>query len=338
MADLSDTSLQDTSLLRDTSFNGSETSPASTTPYLLTAPRPDADLASWVRECRTLVDPLLREHGALLFRGFRVPAAEDFQAFAQAASDGPLLEYQDRSTPRYEVGARVYVSTTYPANEAIHLHNEGTYWRTWPLKIAFCCLEPSATGGETPIADVRKVYAAVDPDIRELFRERQVMYVRNYHPGIGLTWQDAFQTTDPRAVEAYGARGGIQIEWRADGRLRTRQIRPAIRLHPRTGEPVWFNHAAFFHVSSLRPRVRDALLEAFGEEELPYHTYFGDGGPIDPDIVAHLREAYVAQKVTFTWRAHDVLLLDNMSVAHGREPYTGTRKVIVAMTDAHSEA
>jgi alpha-ketoglutarate-dependent taurine dioxygenase len=297
----------------------------------------DTDLASWASAHRDLVSRWLLEHRALLFRGFRVPDAEAFHAAVCATSPGPLLEYRDRSTPRYEVGQRVYVSTVYPANEQIHLHNEGTYWTTWPLKIYFCCLTPSATGGETPIADVRKVAARIDPQVSDEFRRKQVMYVRNYNPGIGLTWQDAFQTQDPREVETYGADRGIEVEWRPDGRLRTRQIRPAIRTHPITGEPVWFNHAAFFHVSSLQPRVREALLSAYGEDELPYHTWFGDGTPIDDSVVAHLREAYAAEKVLFPWQAHDVLLLDNMSVAHAREPYTGDRQVIVAMTEAQSD-
>src|SRR5581483_4006001 len=172
---------------------------------------------------------------------------------------------------------------------------------------------PAATGGETPIADMRRVAARIDPQVQEEFRRKQVMYVRNYNPGIGLSWHDA-------------------------GRLRTRQTRPAFRAHPRTAESIWFNHAAFFHVSSLKPRVREALLSAYGEEDLPYNTYFGDATPIPADMVAHIRDAYAAEQVAFPWQAGDVLMLDNMTMAHARESYTGDRTVIVAMTEAHSDA
>jgi alpha-ketoglutarate-dependent taurine dioxygenase len=300
------------------------------------APAPDMSLAAWAAANRAGLDEMLLEHRALLFRGFPVGSANEFQQFVRATSSGPLLEYKDRSTPRYEVQNGIYVSTIYPCEQRIHPHNEGTYWKTWPLKIAFCCLRAAARGGETPIADVRGVYERIDPDIRALFAARQVMYVRNYHPRLGLSWQETFQTQDPADVEAYGRQNDIGIEWSANGQLRTRQVRPAIRQRPVTGEPVWFNHAAFFHVTSLDPIVQEALIGSYGIEGLPLNTYFGDGSPIDAEIVAHLRAAYAAELQIFPWENGDVLLLDNMSMAHAREPYSGERQVIVAMTEAHS--
>jgi alpha-ketoglutarate-dependent taurine dioxygenase len=307
-------------------------------PIVIRPAHEDVDLVSWATTNREHVATLLLQERALLFRGFQVRNAAYFERFVQATSTGPLLEYKDRSTPRYEVGQRIYVSTIYPPEERIHPHNEGTYWATFPLKIYFCCMKAPATGGETPIADVRKVYQRIDPAIRDEFEKKQVMYVRTYNPGIGLTWQDAFQTNDPRVVEDYAQKNAIHVEWRRDGRLVTRQVRPAVRKHPVSGEPVWFNHAAFFHVSSLDPVVREALISSFGMAGLPYNTCYGDGSPIAPEVAAHLREAYAAEKLMFPWKEGDVMLLDNLSMAHAREPYTGERNVIVAMTEAQSGA
>lgn len=304
--------------------------------FRIPSPSSDVKLADWAATNRAHIDACLLEHRALLFRGFPVKTADDFQAFVHATSNGPLLEYKDRSTPRYEVADGVYVSTIYPNDQRIHPHNEGTYWKTWPLKIGFCCLQAAQRGGETPIADVRGVYQRIDPDVRAMFVEKQVMYVRNYHPRVGLSWQETFQTQDPLVVDTYGAQHDIGIDWQRDGHLRTRQVRPAVRFHPVTGEPVWFNHAAFFHITSLDPIVQEALIGSYGLEGLPLNTYFGDGSPIDGDIVAHIREAYAAEMQMFPWEAGDVLLLDNMSMAHAREPYVGERQVIVAMTEALS--
>lgn len=313
-------------------------SPVALIPLVVRPDKEGIDLASWAGEHKEFIDTKLQAHRAVLFRGFQVKTPAHFEWFVKATSAGPLLEYKDRSTPRREVTQKVYVSTIYPADEQIHLHNEGTYWKTWPLKIYFCCMKAAASGGETPIADVRNVCKRIDSAVREEFIKRQVMYVRNYNPGVGLTWQDAFQTSDPKMVEDYGQKNSIQIEWKPDGRLVTRQIRPAVRKHPLGGEMTWFNHAAFFHVSSLAPTVREALLSSFQEEGLPYNTYYGDGARIEPDVVAHIREAYEAEKLKFLWQEGDVLLLDNMSVAHAREPYKGERNVIVAMTEAQSES
>jgi alpha-ketoglutarate-dependent taurine dioxygenase len=306
-------------------------------PLVLRPRSGDVDLVAWATARRDVIEDQLLRNRVMLFRGFQVKTPAYFHDFVQATSRGPLLEYKDRSTPRYEVGQHIYVSTIYPADQRIHPHNEGTYWSVWPGKIYFCCLKAATKGGETPIVDVRKVYDRIDRTIRELFRQKQVMYVRNYNPGIGLSWQDAFQTKDPEVVKNYAAKNGIEVDWSESGKLRTRQVRPAMRKHPVTGEELWFNHAAFFHVSSLDTEVREALLWSYGEEGLPYNTYFGDGTRIDPAMIANINAAYCVETLVFPWCEGDIMLLDNMSIAHAREPYSGTRNVIVAMTEAQSD-
>ena len=69
----------------------------------------------------------------------------------------------------------------------------------------------------------------------------------------------------------------------------------------------------------------------FREEDLPYNTYYGDGTPIEDSVVAEIREAYRQERLEFPWRAGDILMLDNMLVAHGRNPYSPPRRVLVAM-------
>jgi alpha-ketoglutarate-dependent taurine dioxygenase len=305
-------------------------------PLVLRPSVPDLDVAAWAHQNRETIETLLLEHRALLFRGFQVSTTEDLNTFVSATSSGPLLEYKDRSTPRFEVGNGIYVSTIYPNDQHIQLHNEGTYWKVWPRKIYFCCLQPATEGGETPTGDVREIYQQINPDVRNEFEAKQVMYVRNYNPGVGLPWTDVFQTDDRSMVEEYAKQNSIQLEWLKDGNLRTKQVRPAVRIHPSTGERVWFNHAAFFHVTSLDADVREVLLSSYGEQGLPYNTYFGDGTRIDESAIEHIRQVYQSEKSAFLWEKGDILLLDNMSIAHGRYPYTGQRNVIVAMTEAQS--
>jgi alpha-ketoglutarate-dependent taurine dioxygenase len=291
------------------------------------------NLVNWASENRETVTQLLLAHRAVLFRGFQITTPAQLNEFIKATSEGELLEYRDRSSPRHEVLDRIYTSTDYPAEHPIFLHNEGTYWLSWPLKIYFCCVEPAAQGGETPIADSRKIYQRIDAEIRERFRKLKVLYVRNYNDGFGLDWQTVFQTTDRAVVDEFCRRNAIEVEWKDGNRLKTRQVRQAIAQHPLTGEWVWFNHAAFFHVSTLEPPIRDAFLAEFKEEDLPTNTYYGDGTPIEPEVLDQLRGAYLAEKTVFPWEKGDVLVLDNMSVAHGRESYLGKRKVLAGMAD-----
>lgn len=286
-----------------------------------------SDLAGCVRGT---FDAELLRHGGLLFRGFAARTLADFDGFLGEAGF-ELMRYMESATPRTELTEKVYTSTEFPPSQSIALHNELTYVSTWPMKIWFFAVTPAAEGGETPIADVRRVYDRIDPRLRERFERKGWMLVRNFGDGLGLPWQASFHTDDRAEVEDYFRRSDIEFEWKEGDRLRTRQVRPAVVRHPRTGEPVWFNHAAFWHVSSLHGEVREAMLAVFGEDELPYNTYYGDGSKIEESVIEELREAYRQETVAFPWRRGDLLMLDNMLVAHGRNPFSGERRILVAM-------
>lgn len=293
------------------------------------------DLVAWLEPNRQRLQESVQRDGAILFRGFDVSSVDRFERVITAAC-GQALRYTERSSPRSEVKGNVYTSTDYPPAYRIFLHNENSYARTWPQKLLFCCIRPSTERGETPIADTRGVYKRIDPKIRDRFVEKKVMYVRNFSPGLGLPWSTVFGTTDRRQVEAYCNTAGYETEWLDDERLRTRRIGQAVARHPRTGETTWFNHATFFHVSTLEPALRDALLAQFPEDELPNNTYYGDGTPIEASVMDELRDAYEQETVSFPWEQGDVLMLDNMITAHGRSSFVGERKILVGMTDAMS--
>jgi alpha-ketoglutarate-dependent taurine dioxygenase len=290
------------------------------------------DLAAWAGENREWIDARLLEHGGILFRNFRIGGLAEFQRFVEGAS-GDLLEYRYRSTPRTEVSGKIYTSTEYPASEEIPLHNENSYSRTWPLKIFFFCEKNAREGGMTPIADSHEVYRRVPAALRDRFAEKGVMYVRNYGEGADLSWREVFQTDDRTGVEEFCRQAGIEHEWKPDGGLRTRQVCQAVADHPRKGLKLWFNQAHLFHISSLAPGIREAMLEVFAEEDLPRNTYYGDGTPIDVADLDTIRQIYRDVQISFPWQEGDILLLDNMGVAHGRTPYKGERKIRVGMTE-----
>ncbi|NET49525.1 MAG: TauD/TfdA family dioxygenase, partial [Merismopedia sp. SIO2A8] len=54
-------------------------------------------------------------------------------------------------------------------------------------------------------------------------------------------------------------------------------------------------------------------------------------------LLDEIREVYQQASVSFLWQEGDVLLLDNMLVAHGRKPFVGTRKIVVAMAEAFTQ-
>lgn len=303
-------------------------------PLVFTPGIENVNLIRWVEANRERVERELLLHGALLFRGFEIAGVEQFEQFARAISPD-LLDYRERAAPRLEVGRNIYTSTEYPAEHHIPLHHEMSYSHNWPCKIWFYCVQAAKQRGSTPIADDRKVFRRIDRKIKETFMRKKVMYTRNYGEGVDLSWREAFQTNDRALVEKYCRDARTEYEWKDGDRLKTRQVRQAVVVHPKTGDTVWFNHAHMFHISNVEADVRAALLEQFKEEDLPRNAYYGDGAPIEDSVLEEIRGIYQEEAVSFPWHEGDIMMLDNILSTHGREPYVGPRKIVVAMAELY---
>lgn len=302
---------------------------------LVEAAVPDLDLAGWLAGRRDELLADLDRHGAVFFRGFEVRTPDDFSQAARAVSPD-LLGYLERAAPRHEVADRVFTSTEFNAEQWIPLHHEMSYSHNWPTHLYFWCAQPATgSGGATPLASERVITPLIPADVRERFLRAGVSYVRNYGPHLDLPWQEAFQTTDRAEVEAYCAASATEFTWLGGDGLRTRARRQAVATHPRTGETVWFNHAHLFHVSNMPAEVAGALLREYGPEGLPRNAYYGDGEPIPDEVVTGIRELYRQHAVSVPWQRGDVLVVDNFLATHGREPFSGDRQILVAMSDLY---
>jgi alpha-ketoglutarate-dependent taurine dioxygenase len=204
------------------------------------------------------------------------------------------------------------------------------------MKIWFFCVEPAATGGQTITADNREVVKRIDAGLRERMTKTSVMYVRNYHPRIDLPWPEVFQTNDRSEVESYCREHLIGYKWLDGERLQTVQVRQAVGRHPQSGEWVWFNQSHLFHINNLPPAIREVLKQSLQESDWPRNSYYGNGAPIESEALEQIAAAYRDCAVPIDWRRGDVLMLDNMLASHGREPFTGNRKIAVAMAEPYS--
>ena len=304
----------------------------SKTTLLLLEVRGRRDVDAFLKAHKAEVDQALSVYGGVLFRGFDTQGAQDLMRVADSVLDEPMV-YRDRASPRSQVEGFVFTSTDAASHLHIRMHCESSFTHRWPSRILFQCVKPSRSGGATPIADVREVYKRISEPLRRRLEESGISYVRHFGSGPGMDFRDVFQVKNEDELRRYCKEAGIHIGEMPDGKLRLWQTRPALAVHPKTNEKVWFNHACTLHVSLLESGLRDALRAQYGESSLPHNTYAGDGSLLSDGEVEELYAAYEAEILRFDWQAGDVLLLDNMLMAHGRDPYEGNREVVVAMGD-----
>jgi len=309
--------------------------PSQQDPIVIT-PDEDSSLAAlraYIEECKEELDKQLLTHGGILFRGFAIDGVANFQAVAKMLGGEPF-EYLGGNSPRRRVVADVFTSTEYPSSEVISLHNEMSYLPTWPKRLFFYSEVPASSGGQTSLARSGEVLNTLSDRIVDKLREKKINYIRNFQSAlpIGKTWQLTYMTQDRDEVESIVARQGSICRWQANGSLRISTPCSALTVHPQTGQEVWFNQAEQWHPSALDPAVRDMYEKVLGKGNLPHECEYGDGEPIDDDVLKDIRQAMNCSKLLFDWRRNDLLMIDNILMMHGREAFKGERKTLAYLS------
>ncbi|WP_435971481.1 TauD/TfdA family dioxygenase [Streptomyces sp. Qhu_M48] len=305
------------------------TSPTAPTPYETEAAE---GLTHWAVEQRDTLRALVAERGSLMVRGLGLREVSDLRVLARHLTAGAVTE-REAFAAREAYGEGLYSSATWPPNQPMCMHHELSYTVEFPGLLLCACLRAPDEGGATAVADAHAVLQALPAELTSRFAREGWLLTRNYNDDIGASVSDSFGTDDPAAVEDYCRAHAIDFDRRPDGGLRTRQRRNAVVHHPVTGVPCWFNQIAFLNAWTLAPEIREYLVDEYGSDGLPFDTAYGDGDPISDDTVRLINSVYEAHTVRIPWQTGDLLLIDNISTAHSREPYTGPRDVVVAMAD-----
>ena len=316
---------------------------------LIGGPGQSGDCFRALHDGRNAIKQRLLERGVLLFRGFAIDTAPALRRFCDALG-AQLMDYPRGISPRTAVAADIYTSTEAPPNVPLPIHTEMSYTSTFPQAIVFCCVTAPVAGGETPVADMRKVLARLPAAMVGEFEERGVVYHQYAPSGHGntrfKTWQDMFATEDRAAAERKAREQGVVIAWQENGAARLTNPGVVVREHPVTGERCWFNQVGTFHHSMSaefryigRP-VAGALVRCFeflldhapgGILHYPFGITFGDGGVVPRAYILAIRKAIWDETLSFRWRQGDVMLIDNFLFGHGRFPFRGDRKLLAAL-------
>lgn len=290
-------------------------------------------------------DEILAEAGAVVLRGFPVRTTDDFMLMTKHLP--PLdLGYAGGNAPREAVKGSVMESTRADASVLLYLHQEMAYLPQFPNKLAFWCHVASETGGETIIADMRKLQERIPQGVFEKVRDLGVRYVRNFrsperptggkvvddfHP----TWLQSFKTGDRDEINAICENRGVQFEWQLDDSITMITDLSGVRQHPVTGEHVWMNQ---LHTMAMRPPVisqvlYDAMNILYENTDFTraYRVRYGDDSPVPDEDLDAIYAAYDELTVGFPWQEGDVMFVDNFMTAHGRNPFTGERDIQVQL-------
>lgn len=300
-------------------------------PPLLRMAPPD-DTAAWAAAHRDALRSAVFGHGALLVRGLGLHDVAATEAVCRQL--GSLMAEREGFAARRRYADGLYSSSKWPPNQPMCMHHEASYALEFPSLVMFACLAAPAEGGATPLADTAAMLGSLPGELVERGERLGWLLVRNYNGEIGATLAESFGSDERGAVEDYCRTHAIRYEWQPDGTLRTWQRRNAVVRHPRSGRRCWFNQIAFLSEWTIEPELRDYLVALYGEEGLPFNTRFGNGEPVGPEVVQAINAAYDAHAVCEPWQPGDLLLVDNIRSAHGREPCVGEREVLVAMADA----
>lgn len=285
----------------------------------------------WTREGGRLSAPLLftdvRHQGA--------PEAWLPRICAAAGID--TVEYIGGNSPRTKVADTVYTSTEYPRQETLSLHQELSYEIRVPDLLLFVCVTAPAVGGETPVCDAGELLDELPDRLTDRFGElgvryRQLLPADDRRPG--QTWMAQFQTGSRAECEKHLQGRSLRYRWEPDGSLRIDRDRPAIRNHPRTGLPLWFNQADQWDIRmSMEPRQLSVFTRMFGPDAAPHAVTYGDGTDIGVDDLRLIKQTGLELALKPRWAAGNVLVIDNRQHMHGRMPFEGPRQILVSMGD-----
>lgn len=227
------------------------------------------------------------------------------------------------------------------------MHNEFVGTRA-PRAAAFVCFKAAETGGEFLIADGRRMFRDLDPQLVQELYQRSIRYSVMELPFFG--WIDNLpnflQAPVQGAVQglasaAINAKVDFDVEllWGEGGYDNVKMLQarapsqPPIVLHPTTGEPTWF-----CNVHSHSSKLRKQRESKYGAERFEdgasqinkSDMFFGDDGELTDEQLQHLDDITMKNVQFVKMTEGDVVLLDNYKCMHGRNVFDGTRKHGVA--------
>ena len=288
----------------------------------------------WLEENKIFIELKLEEHGAIIFKDLPVKTAEDFDQFVSSFNyDTFTYEESLSNAVRINKTDKVFTANEAPREVEIFLHHEMAQTPTYPKNIFFFCKSASETGGETPLCRSDQLYEALlkaDKALVESFEKFGVIYNSimssgdELISGQGRSWQKTLGVSSKNDAEEKLSKLGYSWNWIEDDNLSvtTKTLQATKELG--NGQKSFFNQV-----------IAASLGWKKNSENQIAPVRFGNGEEIKESYIELISE--LAQSLTLlrSWQDHDILLIDNYRVMHGRKPFAGNknREVLVSLTN-----
>jgi hypothetical protein len=306
---------------------------------------PDGWLEKFLRgEARSI----LNDRGALLIRNTPIGTTQELEHCARLLIKAPAEAYTGGVVPRTAHSRYVFSSTEISPLFKMKLHNEMAYQENYPRYISFFCATPPPVLGETFVAHQEEVQQNLPAPLQNTIINDDVVYVRRYlsreyraakinrFKSIFVAWQDAFKTDDKSRVEMHCRNMNVSFDWGPEDTLTLRTVLPSTRIHPDTGQRVYFNQVLShnFSFEALGPfGFVSHRLAGIKRDSAPRDTYLASYGTLSRRDGSALKSAYSKSARVFRWRKHDWMIVDNLQVLHSRNRFLGKRAIWVVMGD-----
>ncbi|KAI7741350.1 hypothetical protein M8C21_029255 [Ambrosia artemisiifolia] len=282
-----------------------------------------------IRDEKPWLESLLQQRGVILFRGFHVTSPSDFNRVVEAFGFAEIV-YAGGRAPRTKVVGRVYTANESPPEMKINFHHEMSYLPEYPSKLFFFCEEEPGSGGETPIALSHMVYEKMKekhPEFVAKVEEHGLKFItvtgdEDHSSSIGgKGWKSAYMTNDKKVANERAEKLGTKLEWMEHGvRIITGPV-PAIGFNKESGQKTWFNNLALCNTSPTTNGI---------SEDRDVYVELGNGDLVPDDAFEDLLKIMEDECVAIPWKKGDVMLVNNLTVLHGRQPVLKLPRRILA--------
>ncbi|MBW4591990.1 MAG: TauD/TfdA family dioxygenase [Brasilonema angustatum HA4187-MV1] len=320
-----------------------------------------AVLKALLKESGDWFNKQLDTYGAILFRGFEVEGAEQFQKALELLNIQLESVYHFGSAHRVQITEKVFTSSEAPPDVIIAPHNELNMVPVRPSVLAFFCQVQPELYGETPIINTEKLFYDLSPSLQHKIVNYPQQFVR-YVPNHLL--EMVFEDLSPDEITKLLQEQGFDFNWEEDGSISFECSYIPLFSHPRTsklcfclsivdclvsrewyrniGQRYSFKQRLYYNLlpaklyKNIQQRATTAATVVDGSQKRTstLNAYFlnkdGQSTNMTEAEAKELGQAEWKNAVIFQWKQGDILVIDNLQVAHSRLNTKLKRKILTA--------